>query len=142
MKNMRPGLKVDYMSGAKRELPKVKVSILPTSAVPENCFEFSHDPEPMVIMDVTKKAALSFIYEKLNELAERKKEYEKLPKDSPERVVFEIRHWLVVSLTITKNHGELRINDLQDEVKRWKNYDPELFIEGVHRAIDDLGLVL
>lgn len=139
---MRPGLKIGYMETSNPEPPKVKVSILPTSAVPEDCFEFSHEPEPMVIMDVTKKAALSFIYEKLNELAERKNDYNKLPENDPERVVFEIRHWLVVSLTLTKNHGELRISDLRNAVKHWKTYDPDLFTEGVHRAIEDLGLVL
>jgi hypothetical protein len=117
---------------------RIDVSVPPASNVPEGCFEYS---DATLIMDTTKKKALSFMFDKLKELAERRKEYQQLPENNRDRLVFEVKHRVLVTLFLVENRGLLKIDDFQEQVEKWHHYDPDMFTDGVYRALEELNLL-
>jgi hypothetical protein len=131
----------------------------PDHEIPDQLFEYLPPPAPMLRMK-PGRATYRFLMARLSYLAERAKEYAKLPADHPDRVCFEYRQQIMVELCRVDNAGLLDLDNLKftllkrqirQSLGRGGNINTEeeklrereaIFQDAVLKAIDDLGIVL
>ncbi len=131
----------------------------PDQEIPDQLFDYMPPPGPMIRMKPGRET-YRFLMGKLSYLAERAKEYAKLPADHPDRVCFEYRQQIMVELCRVDNAGLLDLDQLKftllkrqirqslgqgrklnEEEERLREKEA-LFQDAVLKAIDDLGIVL
>ncbi len=106
------------------QTPKFKPSLPPKDVCNSHLFTYVADtkdplhPKRVLYME-QEKEAYSYLMELLNTLAERAKEYEKLPIDDPDRIAFEYRHWILVYLFTSTGNGILDLDDFQKMIQKW-----------------------
>ncbi len=107
------------------DLPVIKASLPPKDICNDHLFTYVADsskdlknPLRVLYMEPTREA-YSYMMNLLNYLADRSREYEKLPIDDPQRIIFEYRRWIIVMLMCSDNRGVLDIADFKAKIKKW-----------------------